>query len=445
VAQNRTIDFHEEVVLDERPEIADGAGALGKGVEDRRKSDSTRSANGKRMARAKIIAPIVVVLLAASAALAYRYYAGWESTDDAQIDGYINPISSRVAGYITNVYVDDNQYVKAGTLLAQIDPKDYDVALASAKATLANDQATADASQVNVPVISVNTSSQLVSSEADVANARAGISASEQQLAAAQATVLQAEANSAKAQDDVKRYKQLVDKQEVPEQLYVQAVQTANGAAAAVQAATANVHAAQEAVRQAQSRLAQASASFESAQTGPQQVRIQRSRAVAAAASAKKSETAVEQAQLNLGYTRILAPVDGVVAKRSAQPGQYVSPGQQLMAVVPLDNIWVTANFKETQLRNMRPGNLAEIHVDAYGRTYTGYVESIAGGTGAIFSLLPPENATGNYVKVVQRLPVRLRLNKGQDPERQLRPGMSVVPEVNVRERSPNEGGVRNE
>jgi membrane fusion protein (multidrug efflux system) len=382
-----------------------------------------------------------VFLLAAASVLAYRYYAGWESTDDAQIDGYINPISSRVAGYITNVYVDDNQYVKAGTLLAQIDPKDYDVALASAQATLADDEATADASQVNVPVISVNTSSQLVSADADVANARAGISASEQQLAAAQATVLQAEANSAKAQDDVKRYKQLVDKQEIPEQLYVQAVQTANGAAAAVQAAVANVHAAEDAIRQAQSKLAQASASVESARTGPQQIRIQQSRAVAAAATAQKSKTGVEQAQLNLSYTRIVAPVDGVVAKRSGQPGQYVSPGQQLMAIVPLDDIWVTANFKETQLQNMRPGNPVEIRVDAYRRTYTGHVESIAGGTGAVFSLLPPENATGNYVKVVQRVPVRLRLDKGQDPGRQLRPGMSVVPKVNVKDHASNAGG----
>ncbi len=441
MAQDRMIDFHERVVLVERPEVADGTPPLGKIIEDHQKSDSTGSTNGKRMARAKIIAPIVALLLAAASVLAYRYYAGWESTDDAQIDGYINPISSRVAGYITNVYVDDNQYVKAGTLLAKIDPKDFEVAVASAQANLANDQATAVASQVNVPVTSVNTSSQLVSAEADVANARAGISGSEQQLAAAQAAVLQAEANNAKAQDDAKRYKKLVDKQEISEQLYVQAVQTANGAAAAVQATVANVQAAQDAVRQAQSRLAQASASVESAQTGPQQIRIQQSRAVAAAAAAQKSKTAVEQAQLNLGYTRIVAPVDGVVAKRSAQPGQYVSPGQQLMAVVPLDDIWVTANFKETQLRNMRPGNPVEIDVDAYGRTYTGHVESIAGGTGAVFSLLPPENATGNYVKVVQRLPVRLRLDKGQDPDHQLRPGMSVVPKVNVKEHASNAGG----
>jgi len=435
------MDFDETVVLEERPEAVDGGAPLRKITEDHQRRDSDPSVNGKRMGRAKIIAPIVVLLLAAATALAYHYYAGWESTDDAQIDGYINPISSRVSGYITNVYVDDNQYVKAGTLLAKIDPKDYEVAVASAQANLANDQATAVASQVNVPVTSVNTSSQLVSAEADVANARAGISGSEQQLAAAQAAVLQAEANNAKAQDDAKRYKKLVDKQEISEQLYVQAVQTANGAAAAVQATVANVQAAQDAVRQAQSRLAQASASVESAQTGPQQIRIQQSRAVAAAAAAQKSKTAVEQAQLNLSYTRIVAPVDGVVAKRSAQPGQYVSPGQQLMAVVPLDDIWVTANFKETQLRNMRPGNPVEIGVDAYGRTYTGHVESIAGGTGAVFSLLPPENATGNYVKVVQRLPVRLRLDKGQDPDHQLRPGMSVVPKVNVKEHASNAGG----
>ena len=436
MAQDEMVDFDERNVLEERPELAGGTPPLRETAKNRQETDSGRSANRKRIARAKIVAPIVALLLAVGAAITYRYYAGWESTDDAQIDGYINPISSRVAGYITNVYVDDNQYVKAGTLLARIDPKDYEVAVASAQATLTNDQATADASEVNVPVTSVNTSSQLVSAEADVANARAGISAAEQQLAAARAAVLQAEANSAKAQDDVKRYKQLVDKQEISEQLYVQAVQTSNGATAAVQAGTANVQAAQDAVRQAQSRLAQASASVESAQTGPQQIRIQRSRAVAASAAAQKSKSALEQAQLNLGYTRIVAPVDGVVAKRSAQsPANTVAlPGQQLMAVVPLDDIWVTANFKETQLRNMRPGNPVKINVDAYGRRlYSGWhVESMAGGTGAVFSLLPPENATGNYVKVVQRLPVRLRLDKGQDPDHRLRPGMSVVPDVYV-------------
>jgi len=338
-----------------------------------------------------------------------------------------------VAGYITKVYVEDNQYVKAGTLLAQIDPTDYEVALGSAKATLANDQATAEASQVNVPITSVNAASQVTSAQADVDNSRAAISASEKQLAAARAGLLQAEANNAKAQDDVKRYKPLVDKQEIPEQQYVQAVQTANATAAAVEVATANVQAEQDAITQARGKLDQAGAALESARTGPQQVRIQQSRAVAAAALADKSGEAVQQAQLNLNYTHIMAPVDGLIAKRSVQVGQYVVPGQQLLAVVPLDDIWVTANFKETQLKNVRAGQPVEIFVDAYGRDYTGHVESIAGGTGAIFSLLPPENATGNYVKVVQRVPVRLRFDQGQDPDHRLRPGLSVEPKVNVK------------
>jgi len=295
--------------------------------------DSSRGkkSSNRKLARTVILVPAIVLVLAAAAATLYHFYAGWESTDDAQIDGYINPISSRVAGYITNVYVDDNQYVKAGTILAQIDPKDYQVAVDSAQATLANDRATATASEVSVPVTSVNTASQLASAQADVMNAQAGISGAEKMLAAAQAEVLQAEANHAKAQDDVTRFKQLVDKQEIPEQRYVQAVQTASGTEAAVTAARANVQASQDAVRQANGRLDQSLASLESARTGPQQIRIQQSHAVAATAVALKSRSAVEQAELYLNYTRIVAPVDGLVAKRSAQAGQYVQPGQQLM------------------------------------------------------------------------------------------------------------------
>jgi membrane fusion protein (multidrug efflux system) len=396
-------------------------------------SVQSKKSSARKLSRAAILVPVIALVLAAAAATLYHFYAGWESTDDAQIDGYINPISSRVAGYITNVYVEDNQYVKAGTILAQIDPKDYQVALDSAQASLANDRATAAASLVSVPVTSVNTSSQLASAQADVMNAQAGISGAEKMLAAAQAEVLQAEANQAKAQDDVTRFKQLVDKQEIPEQRYVQAVQTASGAEAAVGAARANVQASQDAVSQAHARRDQALAALASAHTGPQQIRIQQSHAVAATAVALKSRSAVEQAELSLGYTRIVAPVDGLVAKRSAQAGQYVQPGQQLMAIVPLDDLWVTANFKETQLRSIRAGEPAEIYVDAYGRSYKGHVESIAGGTGAVFSLLPPENATGNYVKIVQRVPIRLRIDPGQDPDHLLRPGMSVQPNVNVK------------
>jgi membrane fusion protein (multidrug efflux system) len=402
-------------------------------LEASREVEPRRELSSYRKPGLKILVPIAALVLVAAGAMLYHYYTQWESTDDAQIDGYINPVTSRIAGYITHVYVDDNQYVKAGALLAEIDPKDYQLALDSAKAALANDQASAVAGQVNVPITSVSTTSQVRSASADVNNAQAGVSAAEKQLAAAQASLEQAEANNAKAQDDVRRYKLLVDKQEISEQQYTQAVETAKAAAAAVAAARASVQAVQDQVRQARARLAQAEAALEAARTGPEQVRIQRARAQAAAAMVEKARAAVEQAELNLTYTRIVAPVDGVVAKRSVQPGQYVTPGQQLMAIVPLENIWVTANFKETQLRQMRPGQPVKIHVDAYGRDYKGRVESIAGGTGAVFSLLPPENATGNYVKIVQRVPVRIRFETGQDPEHLLRPGMSVEPKVKVR------------
>jgi membrane fusion protein, multidrug efflux system len=427
MSEEVTLDIDEKAEPEHVPEAAIPVQSTsGSGISDK--------AAAKPRSRTKILlAAAAVLLIAAAAATGYYFFAGWESTDDAQIDGYVNPISSRIAGYITNVYVDDNQYVKAGTLLAQIDPTDYEVALGSAQATLANDRATADASQVNIPITSVNTTSTMASAQADVDNARAGISAAEKALAGARAALVQAQANNAKAEDDVKRYKPLVDKQEIPEQLYTQSVETANATTAYVDVAGASVQADQDAVTQAQGRFNQAVAALESARTGPQQVRIQQSRAVAATALADKSRRAVEQAQLNLNYTRIVAPVDGLVAKRSVQVGQYVVPGQQLLAVIPLDDIWVTANFKETQLKNVRPGEGVQIFVDAYDRDYSGHVESIAGGTGAIFSLLPPENATGNYVKVVQRVPVRLRFDPGQDPDHRLRPGLSVVPKVNVK------------
>lgn len=406
--------------------------------EEIRKAENDEAAEApvqgkKKRSRAVVIVPLAILILTATAALLHGYFAGWESTDDAQIDGYINPISSRVAGYITRVYVDDNQFVKAGTLLAQIDAKDYQVALDSAKATLQDDQATAAASEAGVPVTAVTTSSRLVSAQADVVNARAGVSAAQKQLAATRASQQQAEAISAKAQDDVDRYKPLIDKQEISEQQYSQAVQTARAAAAAVDAARAAVQAAEDQVIQAQGKVDQANAGLASAGTGPQEVGIQRSHALAAAAKANKSKAALEQAQLNLSYTRIVAPVDGIVSKRSAQVGQYVTPGQPLMAVVPLDDIWVTANFKETQLKDMRIGSTAVIYVDAFDRDYSGRVESIAGGTGSVFSLLPPENATGNYVKVVQRVPVRIRIDKGQDPDHRLRPGLSVEPRVRLK------------
>ncbi len=387
---------------------------------------------GKKRLRASLIVPIALLVLGATTAFLQRYYAGWESTDDAYVDGYIHPISSRVAGYITKVYVDDNQFVKAGTLLVQIDPKDFQVALDSAKATLLNDQAKSEASDVSVPITTISSASTLASAQADVVDARAGVSAAEKQMAAAKAAQEQAEADSENAKDDVGRYRQLIAKQEVSEQQYTRAVQTARAASAAVDAARASVQAAEDRVTQAKGRLERAQAGVEAASTGPQLVRVEKSRALAAAALVAKSAAAVERARLDLEYTRIVAPVDGVIAKRAAQAGLYVTAGQPLMAIVPLDDIWVTANFKETQLKRMAIGSPVSIYVDAFDHEYTGHVESIAGGTGAVFSLLPPENATGNYVKVVQRVPVRILIDKGQDPEHRLRPGLSVEPRVKL-------------
>jgi membrane fusion protein, multidrug efflux system len=268
-----------------------------------------------------------------------------------------------------------------------------------------------------------------------VENAQAGLAAAERQFEAAQASLRQAEANDLKAQDDVSRYKPLAAKDEIPQQQYTQAVDSQKATAAAVEAARASAAAAEQAIAQARARISQAQAELQYAETRPRQIAVQRSRAEAAEAQIQQATAALEQAQLNLQYTTIVAPVSGVVGQRSAQVGQNVSPGQQLMTIVPLgsDNIWVTANFKETQLTYMRPGQRARISVDTYGRTYDGHVLNIAGASGARYSLLPPENATGNYVKVVQRIPVKIVLEKGQDPEHLLRPGMSVEPNVNVR------------
>ena len=375
--------------------------------------------------------PLALVLLVGGLLL-WRYFNSYESTDDAQVDVHLYPVSARVSGYVTRVNVNDNEYVKQGAVLVEIDPKDYEVALAKAKADLANSEATAKALDINVPITSVNTASQLTSSASDVENADAGIIAAEKQLAAAQAQVEQAEANDVKAQDDLQRYKRLVAKQNVSEQTYDQALAAAKASTASVSAAKANEAAAQQAVQQSKDRLAQAQASHRAAQTGPQQVASTHARALAAIADVQQKRAAVEQAELNLQYTKIVAPVDGLVNK-TVVVGLNIQPGQQLLTVVPLEEVWITANFKETQLRRMRPGQRAKIEVDSNGHTYNGRVDSIAGATGPLFSLLPPENATGNYVKIVQRIPVKIVLDAGENRDRSLRPGMNVEPKVFLR------------
>jgi membrane fusion protein (multidrug efflux system) len=386
-------------------------------------------------ARAFSLVAIVVVL-----ALVGWYWwdsRHWESTDDAQIDGHIYPISARVGGQVIKVNVDDGVFVHKGDVLVVVDPTDYKVALDRSQADYQDSIANQQAANAGVPIADVGSFSQIHTAGADVNGALAGVTAAQQQMEAAQAQIIEAEANAKKLNADVARYQMLLGKHEIAQQQFDQAVAAATAANATVDARKASLLAAQQQVRIAQSRVDQANAALKNAQVTPKQVEVTKAKAEAAAAQALRSKSALDQAQLNLGYTTIVAPVDGVVGKRSVDVGQNVSPGQDLMAIVPLRDIWVTANFKETQLAHMQPGQPVKVKVDTYGsRTWDAHVTSIGGATGAKYSLLPPENATGNYVKVVQRIPVRIDFDNNDKPDFNkdglLRPGMSVGPDVKV-------------
>ncbi len=382
--------------------------------------------------RKLIIIAAATALIIIAGVLLWRYLSSYESTDDAQADVHLYPVSARISGYVVRVDVDDNQWVEKGSVLVEIDPTDYEVAVRQAEANLASAEATARSLNITVPITSVNSSSQLSFTSSGIEDASAGLAAAERQLAAVHEQLEADEANDVKAQDDLHRYKLLVDKREVSPQIYDQALAAAKSSTATVAAARASESAAEDFVRQARSRVAQADANHKYAETGPQQVSSTRARVGAAIADVEQRRALLDQAQLNLQYTKILAPVSGEVNK-TVVVGLNVEPGQQLLTVVPLDEVWVTANFKETQLKHMQVGQKAEIHVDSSGRTLKGHVDSIAGATGPLFSLLPPENATGNYVKIVQRVPVKIVLEPGENRDRRLRPGMNVVPDVYLR------------
>src|SRR5215469_3059990 len=384
-----------------------------------------------RFGRPVVLIPLALLVIV-GAVLLWLYFASYESTDDAQVDVHLYPVSARISGYVIKVNVGDNQYVQQGTVLVEIDPKDYEVAVAQARANLDSAIATARSQNITVPITSISTSSTLTFSQADVLTSQAGVASAEKQLVAAQSQVEEAEANDIKVQDDLQRYKLLVDKKEVAEQIYDQALAAARSSTANVAAAHANAAAAEAAVRQARGRLEGAQANERSAETAPQQVSSTRARAQAALADVEQRRAALNQAELNLQYTKIYAPVAGEVNK-TVVVGLNVQPGQQLLTVVPLEEVWVTANFKETQLKHMRVGQKVTIHVDSNGRDYQGHIDSIAGATGPLFSLLPPENATGNYVKIVQRIPVKIVLEPGENRDLQLRPGMNVEPHVYLR------------
>lgn len=408
--------------------------------------------NAKKWRRGKVL--ILLLILAILGLAGYwgyqHFFAYRESTDDAQIDGHINPVAAKVSGHIVAIRVKDNQFVKAGTVLAEIDPADYRVALERARADLAAARSSAQAAQSQIPVTSTTTSSQTRQAGAGVEQARRAravaardVDAARAKLASAQARVRENEAAYTKAMQDLQRMKLLIEKDEISRQQYDAAVAAADAARAAWDSAKAGVEevsraieAGQARVAQAEARIQEAEAQLQATQTAPQQMAISRSNAQAALARVEQAQAALQQAELNLQYTQLKAPVDGVVSQRKVELGQYVQVGQPLLAVVPLHDVWVTANFKENQLKNMRAGQRAVVSVDAYGgRRYEGHVDSIAAATGAKFSLLPPENATGNYVKVVQRVPVKILIDRGVDASHPLRPGLSVIATVYTRER----------
>ncbi len=380
---------------------------------------------------------VVVVILAVLAVLYYVHSQKFEDTDDAQVDGDLYQVSARVAGQVVHVDVQDDQAVNAGDPIAEIDPKDFQVALEQAQANLASAQADYEQAKVNVPITSVNVSTTLQTSGSDVLGSEASVQAAESQVAAAQSRVEQAKANALKAQIDVDRYTPLVAKDVISKQQFDQAVATAAATKAALDEAERNVKAQQDQVRLQQQRLASSkSQEAQSAKTGPEQVKVQQARAEAMLASVQQAQAKVDQAKLNLTYCNIVAPISGIVSKKNVSVGENLSVGQDLLTVVPLDNLWVTANFKETQLKEMKAGQEVDLKVDALGgRKFRGKITQIGGATGSRLSLFPPENATGNYVKVVQRIPVRIDFTNlaEENKDHALRPGMSVTPDVTLR------------
>jgi membrane fusion protein (multidrug efflux system) len=400
--------------------------------------EGTKSSRARRVLQDHpwtILAILLAVLLGTGYLIRSAFL--YEDTDDAQVDGHIMPFSARINGYVLEVPVIEGQLVHAGDVLVTIDPEDYRIAVRQARAAFADALASAASSRFNVPITSVTTQSNLESAGTAVINAQAGHKAAEQNFESAKATLEQAEANSTKSAADLVRYEKLVAREDISRQQYDAAVATAAADRAAVASATAGVQAIEQAVRQAQGKLLQASDDLRSAQTAPQQVSLIRARADAADAQVLQRQAQLSQTELNLGYTVIRSPVTGIVGKKSVEVGQNVSIGQELVEVVPLDDVWVTANFKETQLAHMRQGQTVDIKLDAYGRTWKAHVTNIGGGTGSVFSLLPPENATGNYVKVVQRVPVRIDFERAAGQEFNadglLKPGLSVEPDVRVR------------
>jgi len=392
-------------------------------------NDIGSNAEGRR--NTLLFAAILGGLILAAALGFYLYSRTYESTDDAQVDGHLNGVTARIDGDVKAVHVEENQSVNAGDVLVELDPRDYQVVVEQAQAQLMKAQAEERAENPNLPITESNSQASVSTSKSEVANAEAAVAAAEGDRSAALSRLQEAEANNGKAQSDVARYKALVDKNEVSRSDYDQVISTAKALAASVDSARASAEAAQKVVEQRRAQLDQARSMMESARVNaPNQVAISKANLQSKLADVQAMKAALDRAQLDLSYCKIVAPVAGVVGKRTVEPGEHLSKGQRLVTISDLGDLWVTADFKESQLKQMHPGQSVTISVDAFDQDFDGTVESMPGSTGSITSLLPPENASGNYVKVVQRLPVRIRFKPDQKGLDRLRPGMSVVPKV---------------
>jgi len=387
----------------------------------------------KHHRKALVAAGLLVVLVVGAAG--WLYLSSYESTDDAQVDGHLNPISARISGTILRVNpdVEDSHFVQAGTVLAEIDPADFQAERDRAQAEYDRLQAGSVAAEKDIAVTSSGSTGRLDLAHASVSEAEDSVASEQASLQAAQARLAGAEANFNRAEADRQRYEKLLAKHEISQSEYDRVATEASTDREAVTAARAETVAAQRRIAQAQSRLTERKADVLSAGSAPQQIASSRAKAAAAVSEAARARAQLTTAQLNLGYTKIIAPVSGIIGRKTVEAGQRVQPGQQLLTIIPVDDFWITANFKETQLQKMKPGESVTFRADASGRDYRGHIDSLGGATGSRFSLLPPENASGNYVKVVQRVPVRIVLEPGENDDHRLRPGMSVEAKVRLR------------
>ena len=383
----------------------------------------------------KVLFVGVAVLVLAGGAAAWAYFSSYESTDDAQVDGHLHQVSARISGTILRVNPDvqDSHYVEAGTVLAEIDPADFQAERDRAQADYDRLQSSSVAAEKDITVTSSGSNGKLELANAAVSEAENSVATEKASLQVAQARLAQAEANFTRAENDRQRYERLLTKHEISQSEYDRVATEASTDSEGVTAGKADLIAGQQRIAQAQSRLAERKADLLSANSAPQQIASSRAKAAAAVSDAGRARALLTTSQLNLSYTKIIAPVSGIIGRKTVEAGQRVQPGQQLLTIIPVDDLWITANFKETQLQKMKPGQAVTIHADASGHEYHGHIDSLGGATGSKFSLLPAENATGNYVKVVQRVPVRIVLDQGENADHRLRPGMSVEPEVRLR------------